>query len=762
MARKVLLIILISLMMVASITAAIAGTEKEKVLENDNAGIFENKGLNTPVEDYVADEVIVKFKDGVERSEIDKINTKHGGKFRAKSHYSGSERIEIPKGRTVSEMVELYKKEAGVEYAEPNYIAHALMVPTDPYYKYQWNLKAAGINAEPAWDISTGSGVIVAIIDTGIKKGTDLANTKFVGGYDFINNDNDPTDDNGHGTHVAGTVAQSTNNGIGVAGIAYNSELMAVKVLDGSGSGTYLQVADGIRWASDHGANVISMSLGGGSPSSTLCGAADYAYSMGVTVVAAAGNDGMNSISYPAACNNVISVGATRFDRTLAYYSNYGTNLDLVAPGGDVNVDQNNDGYGDGILQQTFQGSVWGYYFFQGTSMATPHVSGVAALLKSKNSQLTPLQIEDALKNTAVDLGATGRDDVYGWGLINAEAALNYVSVPVILNHPPVANEQTITTNEDTPVNIVLTAIDEDNDPITFSIVSGPLHGVLTGTALTLVYTPNLNYNGPDSFTFKANDGKADSNVTKVSVSISPLNDKPVANARSVITTVNTPTSIVLTGSDADGDLLNYTVLNVPYHGILTGTAPYITYQPDLNYIGLDNFTFITNDGTIDSDAATISIDVKPVATTVFSDSFETGIITKWVQDSQKDWYDSNQRATEGTRSAEVDGSARDAYITIANPIDLSGRTEATINFNWLIESSLDTGEYLCLDLYNGVSWKENRCLKGNVDTENTWHHEEIGLSTGYLVNGFKLRFRAKMSGSDEDANVDNVSVVVR
>jgi len=601
----------------------------------------------------------------------------YGGKFRAKSHYSGSERIEIPKGKTVSEMVELYKKEAGVEYAEPNYIAHALMVPNDQYYKYQWNLKAGGINAEPAWDISTGSGVIVAIIDTGIKKGTDLVNTKFVGGYDFINNDNDPTDDNGHGTHVAGTVAQSTNNGIGVAGIAYNSELMAVKVLDRYGSGTYQQVADGIMWASDHGARVISMSLGGGSPSSTLCGAVDYASSMGVTVVAAAGNDGMNSLSYPAACNNVISVGATRFDRTLAYYSNYGTNLDLVAPGGDVNVDQNNDGYGDGILQQTFQGSAWGYYFFQGTSMATPHVSGVAALLKSKNSQLTPSQIEDALKNTAVDLGVTGRDDVYGWGLINAEAALNYVSVPVIPNDPPVANEQTITTIEDTPVIIVLTASDVDNDPITFSIVSGPLHGVLNGTAPTLVYSPNLNYNGQDSFTFKVNDGKADSNVATVSISISPLND-------------------------------------------------------------------------------------KPVVTTVFSDSFETGILTKWVQDSQKDWYDSNQRATEGIRSAEVDGSARDAYITIANPIDLSGRTEATINFDWLIESSLDTGEYLCLDLYNGVSWKENRCLKGNVDTENTWHHEEIGLSTGYLVNGFKLRFRAKMSGSDEDANVDNVSVVVR
>ncbi len=232
---------------------------------------------------------------------------------------------------------------------------------------------------EKAWDISTGQGVTVAVVDTGIRKGTDLAKTCFVSGYDFVNSDTDPIDDNGHGTHVAGTVAQSTDNGVGVAGVAYKSCLMPVKVLDATGSGTYADVASGIIYAADNGAKVINLSLGGSSDSQTLKDAVAYAYGKGVTVVAAAGNNNSRTLSYPAAYDAyVIAVGATQYDETKAPYSNYGPSLDLVAPGGNNNLDQNKDGYADGVLQQTFQikGRTisWGYYFFQGTSMAAPHV----------------------------------------------------------------------------------------------------------------------------------------------------------------------------------------------------------------------------------------------------------------------------------------------------------------------------------------------------------------------------------------------------
>jgi serine protease len=375
-------------------------------------GLAKN-GSNNGKAEYVQDEIIVKFKGDKEPFRV----------------------LKVPEGK-VGEKIKEFKKRADVIYAEPNYLAYALMTPNDPYYKYQWHLDNSvygGIQMEEAWDISTGAGVTVAVVDTGIRKGTDLANTCFVSGYDFVNSDTDPTDDNGHGTHVAGTVAQSTNNGVGVAGVAYKSCLMPVKVLDATGAGTYANVALGIRYAADNGAKVINLSLGGSEPSDTLEGALAYAYGKGVTVVAAAGNDSSPTLSYPAAYDAyVIAVGATRYDETLAYYSNYGPSLDLVAPGGDLNVDQNGDGYGDGVLQQTFRktGRVisWGYYFFQGTSMAAPHVSGVAALLIANGNATTQDQVRTALQETAEDLGATGRDDTYGYGLVNAYAALGWTA----------------------------------------------------------------------------------------------------------------------------------------------------------------------------------------------------------------------------------------------------------------------------------------------------------------------------------------------
>ncbi|MFQ6084398.1 MAG: S8 family serine peptidase, partial [Candidatus Aminicenantia bacterium] len=505
------------------------------------------------------------------------------------------------------------------------------MVPNDPYYGYQWHLDNpvyGGVQAEAAWDISTGLGVTVAVIDTGVAyenyregwkryyRAPDFNETCFVDGYDFVNNDTHPNDDNSHGTHVAGTIAQSTNNNRGVAGVAFDACLMPVKVLGKYGSGTYADVANGIIWATNNGAQVINLSLGGSVPSLTLENAVAYAYNNGVTVVAAAGNDSSTSIVYPAAYDAyVIAVGATRYDETLAYYSNYGPSLDLVAPGGDLTVDQNGDGYGDGVLQNTFNPNSknprdFGYWFFQGTSMASPHVAGTAALLIANGNATTPDEIRAVLQETAEDLGTAGWDSTYGWGLIDAFAALNWTAVA---NNPPVANSQSVTTNEDTSVAITLTATDPDGDPLTYSIVSQPANGLLSGTAPNVTYIPNANYNGPDSFTFKANDGKVDSNIATVSITVMPVNDAPVANNQSVETTQDTPVAITLTASDIDGDLLTYTVVTPPTNGTLSGIAPTLTYTPNPGFVGLDSFTFKANDGIADSNIATVSITVTKV-----------------------------------------------------------------------------------------------------------------------------------------------------
>ena len=379
---------------------------------------------------FIENEIIVKFKNS---ESFDVIN--------------------LPPGKLVHEAKKEFESRNDVEYAEPNYIAYAFLIPNDTYYMLQWhfdNSVNGGVHSEAAWDLSTGSGVTVAVVDTGIAyenfrdprtskrfyKAPDLAGTCFVAGYDFVNNDTHPNDDHSHGTHVAGTVAQTTNNSLGVSGLAFNSCLQPVKVLDRNGSGTYANVANGIRFAADNGAKVINLSLGGPSASQTLLDAVAYAYSKGVTIVAAAGNDGTNVVSYPAAYNDyVIAVGATRFDETLSYYSNYGPSLDVVAPGGDTRVDQNGDGYADGVLQNTFNPNTkktndFGYWFFQGTSQATPHVAGLAALLISKGNATIPSNIRTAIQSTADDLGTAGRDDTYGFGLINAPAALNWAPAP--------------------------------------------------------------------------------------------------------------------------------------------------------------------------------------------------------------------------------------------------------------------------------------------------------------------------------------------
>lgn len=345
--------------------------------------------------------------------------------------------IKVPSGEVEDKIREL-RRQKNVIYAEPNYLAYALMTPNDPYYSYQWHLDNpvyGGIHMEEAWEASNGEGVVVAVVDSGIRKGSDLKDTCFVAGYDFVGEDSDPTDENGHGTHVAGTIAQSTNNNTGVAGVAYKSCLMAIRVLDDSGAGTYADVAAGIRWAADHGAKVINLSLGGDAEAITLKEAVAYAYEKGVTVVAACGNDNKATCLYPAAYDDyVIAVGAIQYDETKAPYSNYGPSLDLVAPGGNTSVDLNNDGYGDGVLQQTFtkrgRRISWGYYFYQGTSMAAPHVSGVAALLISAGKANAPDQVRTILQQTAEDKGVPGRDDIYGWGLVDAAAALGAEVTP--------------------------------------------------------------------------------------------------------------------------------------------------------------------------------------------------------------------------------------------------------------------------------------------------------------------------------------------
>jgi len=387
-------------------------------------------------------EIIVKFKSEIPEDDKSEVIQLYGCSKAGECSFSGLKLVRIPESMTADEMVELFENEQIVDYAEVNYYARITLIPDDRFYEFQWNLNneiSGGIDAEAAWDIQTGDpNVIIAVLDTGIayenfetfKQAPDLAGTHFVSGYDFINEDFHANDDQGHGTHVTGTIAQNTNNSIGVAGLAFGCSIMPVKVISSEGKGSHFDIARGIYFAANNGAKVINMSLGGEGDSFTLSDAVGYAHALGVTVVCAAGNEFLdgNPKSYPAAYDDYcIAVGATRYDETRAYYSNTGSYIDIVAPGGDLLIDQNGDGYGDGILQQTFgiDPDVFSYWFFQGTSMAAPHVSGAAALLIS-NGVTEPDMVRDVIQKTAKDIGPEGWDEETGWGLLNIAAALNF------------------------------------------------------------------------------------------------------------------------------------------------------------------------------------------------------------------------------------------------------------------------------------------------------------------------------------------------
>jgi len=371
----------------------------------------------SPAAPRVHGELLVKFKPGTGNAEIAQLNAAHGARVSDVIPQLGVRRLQIPAGSDEEQVAAAYKGNRNVEYAEPDYIANAVGNVNDPYYLNATLWGLLKVQAPQAWDVTTGSPYVsVAILDTGIDLSHPDLWGKIVASVNFSSSTTG-SDMYGHGTHVAGIVAAATNNGVGVAGIGYNSSLINVKVLGDDGSGSYAAVANGIIWAADHGARVINMSLGGTMYSATLESAVNYAWSKGVVVVAAAGNNSSTAQFYPAAYSNTIAVAATNADDTLASFSSRGDWVDVSAPG-------------VSIFSTVPTGSCplcasSGYRYASGTSMASPFVAGLAALVITRVSDVNGSEtVNDetraCLQVSADPLSATGA----GSGRINALAAV--------------------------------------------------------------------------------------------------------------------------------------------------------------------------------------------------------------------------------------------------------------------------------------------------------------------------------------------------
>lgn len=321
----------------------------------------------TPANSAVPGEVLVRYRDnaaGVPFSRAISATSLNALPIETNSRI-GFTRFRLPAGTDVDAAIAQLRKDPNVLYAEPNYIAHKDVTPDDTYYNstIQWPLFK--VEAATAWNYALGTGVKVAVLDTGVQANhPDLAG-KIVLQYDFAYNDSVANDVDGHGTHTAGTVGATTYNATGVASLGYNVQLMCGKVLNDSGSGSHAAIANGIVWAADNGAKVINMSLGGPSGSSTLQNAVNYAWNKGVVVVASAGNAGNTAANYPAYYTNALAVAATDRNDKRASFSTYGSWVDIAAPGVDV--------------ASTYINSQ--YVYMSGTSMAAPHVSALAGLV---------------------------------------------------------------------------------------------------------------------------------------------------------------------------------------------------------------------------------------------------------------------------------------------------------------------------------------------------------------------------------------------
>lgn len=415
--------------------------------------------------EYIEGEILIGLQPGKAGTDFNKETGSIGVEAVRQPDRSGFMKVRTTSKNQFLETIEQIAALPSVRYAEPNIIDYEYSVPNDSLFDLQWHYHNTGqippggtddadIDAPEAWDIGTGSkSILVGILDSGIPiqngqlSHPDLDDTsRFFFGYDFVHDDIKPADDNGHGTHVTGTVAAEGNNGVGVIGVAPNTSILSIKVFNYVGYGTHEGFRDGCIFAVDHGCRLINYS-GGGSPSATKEYGVAYADSNQVLLVAAAGNSSGGPCAWPARYStdysNVVCVSATDHNDQSAQYSSNGSQVNVCAPGGYGNPKDEDDVFSTMPNYDVYRTVAWGlpkdYGPMTGTSTAAPHVTGLAALILGRNPLLTPDSVRQIMMNTADDLGPQGFDNKYGWGRINAASALASVS-SIGIAHTPLEN----------------------------------------------------------------------------------------------------------------------------------------------------------------------------------------------------------------------------------------------------------------------------------------------------------------------------------
>jgi subtilisin family serine protease len=627
---------------------------------------------------------------------------------------------DVPTNVPLDVFIKIAEQNPNIQYAEPNWFVTTETVSNDPYYTTSsrlWGMYSDdlptpvgpsgttnqfGSQAEKAWNEGyTGdSTVVVGIIDEGIDlnhpdlndniwvnlydpvDGIDNDGNGYVddiNGWDFYYGDNSVYDagQDDHGTHVAGTIGAEGGNGIGVAGVNWDVTMIATKFLGPDGGYTSDAVL-ALDYLTDlklrHGINIVATnnSWGGGGYSTSLYNAIVRSANAGILFVAAAGNSSRNNDSISSYPSNYSTLAASGYEAVIAVasitntgalssFSNYGaTTVDLGAPGSSIN--------------STLPGNTYGSY--SGTSMATPHVTGAIALYASENLTATAEEIRDAVLDTTQPTASLNGKTVTG-GRLDVNALLNSSSVPG--NNPPSASNDTATTNEDTPVtfNILSNDSDPDGDPLSVTSVSNGTKGsVSLNEDNTVTYTPNLNFNGTDSFTYGINDGRGGNATATVTVTVNGVNDDPLANNDTATTKINTAVviNVLSNDTDVDNDALSVSSFSDGNNGSVSlNPNGSLTYTPGTGFTGTDTFTYTVDDGKGGTDSATVNVTVNRPNSFYFSLSASNSTIGAANEDIV--YFDG------GNFSIYFDGSDVGLSSYILRDFDLISDNEILLSF---------------------------------------------------------------------------------
>ncbi|MSU57395.1 MAG: peptidase S8 [Pedosphaera sp.] len=546
---------------------------------------------------FVPGQILVKPKVHMKDADFVALTRSHGATEKSRLKEINVRVLAVPEANADRVLTAL-SHNPNIEFAERDFIASPAFTPNDTYVQSgeEWHL--AKIQAPQAWDLATGrTNVVIAILDSGVQTThPDLA-ARLLQGYNYVANNNNSADDNGHGTAVTGAAAAIGNNGVGVAGVGYGCTILPVKVSDATGYAAYSTIASGINYAANQGARVVNISIAGTTSSSTLQNAVNYAWAHNVVIVCAAGNSGNSSPMYPAACANALAVSATEPNDTLSTFSSYGSHLAVAAPGN--------------IIWTTQNDSTYPYGGWWGTSLASPVVAGLAGLIASANLSLSNTQIVALIKTNADDLGAPGFDSSFGWGRINARravaAAIGGDTVPpsTTIASPGMSNllSGTVSVQVNSSDNIGVTRVEcyANNIPL----------GTNAGTTAQFPWSTFGNSNGTYQLQSRAYDAAGNAGAS-LAVTVVVSNTAPVITSQPASLTVwagNAATFSVSAGGTAP---LGYQwkFNNAPIAG---ATASSFTRTPTLtSHAG--NYSVVVSNaiGSVTSSTAVLTVNVVP------------------------------------------------------------------------------------------------------------------------------------------------------